>query len=151
MNIGATDAHSLGHTIYHDGIRPLARMLPLTRTFRCLKTSSSCTPFWVACRTTGKFGDHGLANRPITPLPKQGQQIVLTPTIGTMIISEFLAELSKPPVLVYPYWEALADNFSHPPPPTATQAPMFGATLTTIIRQFVLLRICVRRPCYPRY
>ena len=50
--------------------------------------------------------------RPITSLLTQGVKFVSTPAMET-IVRELLAELSTPPVLVYPNLEGVNDN-SHP-------------------------------------
>ena len=47
--------------------------------------------------------------RPITSLLKQGVKFVFTPAMKN-IVRELLAELSAPPVLVYPNWDAVSDN-----------------------------------------
>ena len=47
--------------------------------------------------------------RPITSLLKQGVKFVFTPPMET-IVRTLLEELSAPPVLVYPNWNAVADN-----------------------------------------
>ena len=49
--------------------------------------------------------------RPITFLLKQGVKFVFTPAMEA-IVRELLAELSTPPVLVYPNWDGVADNSS---------------------------------------
>ena len=47
--------------------------------------------------------------RPITSLLRQGVKFVFTPSMET-IVRTLLEELSAPPVLVYPDWDAIADN-----------------------------------------
>ena len=47
--------------------------------------------------------------RPITSLLKQGVKFVLTTPMET-IVRTLLEELPAPPVLVYPDWDAVADN-----------------------------------------
>ena len=47
--------------------------------------------------------------RPITSLLKQGVKFVFTPSMET-IVRTLLEELSAPPVLVYPDWDAVADD-----------------------------------------
>ena len=47
--------------------------------------------------------------RSITSLLKQGVKIVFTPTME-VTVRTLLEELSAPPVLVYPDWDAVADN-----------------------------------------
>ena len=46
--------------------------------------------------------------RPITSILKRGVKFVFTPAMET-IVRELLAELSTPPVLVYPNWDAVSD------------------------------------------
>ena len=48
--------------------------------------------------------------RPITSLLKQGVKFVFTPSMET-IARTLLEELSAPPVLVCPDWDAVGDNF----------------------------------------
>ena len=47
--------------------------------------------------------------RPITSLLKQGVKCVFTPAMEA-VERKLLEELSAPPVLVYPDWDAVADN-----------------------------------------
>ena len=47
--------------------------------------------------------------RPITSLLKQAVKFVFTPAMEA-IVRELLAELSTPPVLVYPNWHGVTDN-----------------------------------------
>ena len=46
---------------------------------------------------------------PITSLLKQGVKFVFTPSMEA-IVRELLRELSTPPILVYPNWDAVTDN-----------------------------------------
>ena len=58
----------------------------------------------------GKF-QRDMAKRiqPITSFLKQGVKFVFTPAMEA-IVRELLAELSTPPVLVYPNWDGVTDN-----------------------------------------
>ena len=47
--------------------------------------------------------------RPINTLLKQGVKLVFTPEMG-VIVRDILHELATPPILVYPDWDAVADN-----------------------------------------
>ena len=47
--------------------------------------------------------------RPITSLLKQGVKFVFTPSMKSMVRT-LIEELSAPSVLVYPDWDAVADN-----------------------------------------
>ena len=50
--------------------------------------------------------------RPITSLLKQGVKYLFTPAME-VIVRKLLVELSAPPVLVYPDWDAVVDNSRH--------------------------------------
>ena len=66
---------------------------------------------------------------PITSLLKQGVKYLFTPVLG-VIVQKVLEELSAPPVLVYPDWDEVAENFR--PAPLycdASSIDGYGATL----------------------
>ena len=58
----------------------------------------------------GKFvASHSRRLRPINVLLKQGAAFKFTPAMETTV-RNILRELAKPPILVYPHWDAVADN-----------------------------------------
>ena len=66
--------------------------------------------------------------RPITSLLKQAVKFVFTPAMEA-IVRELLAELSTPPVLVYPNWHGVTDNSRPFLLYCDASADDFGATL----------------------
>ena len=56
-----------------------------------------------------RLNDKAKRIQSITSLLKQGVKFVFTPAMET-IVRELLAELSTPPILVYPNWDAVSDN-----------------------------------------
>lgn len=53
---------------------------------------------------------HLLRFRPINALPKQGVKLCFNPQMET-IVRQIINELATPPILVYPDWDAVTDNF----------------------------------------
>ena len=108
--IGATDADFLGHTISPAGIRPNAskvvalRKMPMPSDLKQLRSLLGGLSYYKKC-----LADMAKRIRPITSLLKQGVKFVFTPPMET-IVRTLLEELSAPPVLVYPNWNAVADN-----------------------------------------
>ena len=108
--IGATDADFLGHTISPAGIMPNAQKvealmkMPMPEDLKQLRSLLGGLSYY------GKF-QRDMAKRiqPITSFLKQGVKFVFTPAMEA-IVRELLAELSTPPVLVYPNWDGVTDN-----------------------------------------
>ena len=108
--IGATDVDFLGHTISPAGIWPnaskVAAIAKLTTPFDLKKLRSLLG----GLSYYRKFpADMASRIRPIPSLLKQGVKFVFTPSME-IIVRTLLEELSAPPVLVYPDWDAVADN-----------------------------------------
>ena len=108
--IGVINADFLGHTISPAGIRPnvskvavLSRM-PMLSDLKQLRSLLGCLSY---CRKI--LADMAKMIRPIASLLKQGVKFVFTPAMET-IVRTLLEELSAPPVLVYPDWDAVAEN-----------------------------------------
>ena len=108
--IGATDADFLGHTISPAGIRPNASKvaallrMPMPRDIKQLRSLLGGFSYY------RKFlDDMAKRIRPITALLKKGVKFVFTPAMEA-IVRKLLEDLSAPPVLVYPDWDAVADN-----------------------------------------
>ena len=108
--IGATEADFLGHTISPAGIKPNAgkvaalTKMPMPKDLKQLRSLLGGLSYY------RKFlEDMAKRIRPITSLLKQGVKFIFTPAME-IIVRELLAELSAPPVLVYPDWDAVADN-----------------------------------------
>ena len=108
--IGATDADYLGHTISPAGIRPNASKvaaltkMPMPSDLKQLRSLVGGLSYY------RKFpADMAKRIRPITSLLKQGVKFVFTPSME-IIVRTLLEELTAPPVLVYPGWDAVADN-----------------------------------------
>ena len=57
-----------------------------------------------------RLNDKAKRIQSITSLLKQGVKFVFTPALET-IVRERLAEMSTPPIIVYPNWNAVSDNF----------------------------------------
>ena len=110
--IDATDADFFSYTISPAGVRPNASnvaaltKMPMLSDLKQLRSLpgglSYCWEF---------LADITKIIRPITSLLKQGVKFVFTPSMET-IVRTILEELSTPPVLVYPDWDAVADNTS---------------------------------------
>ena len=56
-----------------------------------------------------RLNDKAKRIQSITSLLKQGVKFVFTPALET-IVRERLAEMSTPPIIVYPNWNAVSDN-----------------------------------------
>ena len=112
--IGAARVDFLGHVISQDGVRPnddkitaLARA-PMSRDIKQLRS------------LLGGFGYHRkfLPNmakrvRPITALLKKGATFSFTPPTEEAVRAQ-LAELTAPPILVFPDWDAFFIDESRP-------------------------------------
>ena len=100
----------LGHTIFPAGFRPNAdkvaalMKMPMPLDIKELRSLLGGLSYY------RKFlADMAKRVRPITSLLKQGMKFVFTPAME-VIGRPLLKELSAPPVLVYPDWDAVADN-----------------------------------------
>ena len=108
--ISTTDAGFLGHTISPAGVRPntskftaLTKM-PMPSDLKQLRSLLGGVSYY-----RNFMADMAKIIRPITSLLKQGVKFVLTTPMET-IVRTLLEELPAPPVLVYPDWDAVADN-----------------------------------------
>ena len=107
--IGATTADFLGHTITACGFSPNSdkvaalTKIPMPTNKKHVRSLPGSINYY------GKF----LANllrrlRPINALLKQGATFNFTPAMETTVRD--IRELAKPPILVYPDWDAVADS-----------------------------------------
>ena len=87
--IGATKVDFLGHTIFPVGSMPNAKKVEALKKLPYRKMAKRI--------------------RPTTSLLKQGVKFVFIPAVET-IVRELLAELSTPPVLVFPNWDDVTNN-----------------------------------------
>ena len=108
--IGATDADFLGRTISPAGIMPGAPKVevlmknPMPEDLQQLRSLLRGLFYYrIFLRDMAK------RIRPITSILKQGVKFAFTPAMEA-IVRELIAELSTPPVLVYPNWDDVTDN-----------------------------------------
>ena len=110
--IGATSAGFLGHTISSDGIMPNAQKVEALTKMPTSKDLKRYSPFWAYSYCRKFLRDMAKRIRSITSLLKQGVKLVFAPAMEA-IVRKILAELTTPPILTYPNWDAVTDN-SHP-------------------------------------
>ena len=108
--IGVTDADFLGHTISPAGVIPNAQKVEALTKMSGPKDLKQLRSLLCALSYYRKFlRDMAKRIRPMTSLLKQGVKFVLIPEME-VIVRKLLAELTTPPVLVYPNWDAVTDN-----------------------------------------
>ena len=108
--VGATHANFLGHTISPAGVSPdgdkvraLTKMPPPANV-KLLRSLLGGLSYY------RKFLKNLASKvRPLNALLKQGVQFKYTPSMITMVKS-LLHDLSRPPILVFPDWDAVEDN-----------------------------------------
>ncbi|CAB1106948.1 unnamed protein product [Ectocarpus sp. CCAP 1310/34] len=108
--VGATHANFLGHTISPAGVSPdgdkvraLTKMAPPANVKQLRSLLGGLSNY-------GKFLKNLATKvRPLNALLKQGVQLKYTPSMVTMVKS-LLHDLSRPPILVFPDWDAAEDN-----------------------------------------
>ena len=108
--IGATRVDFLGHVISADGVRPnndrvtaLTRM-PMPTDIKQLRSLLGCLSYYRKL-----LPSMARRIRPITALPKKGAAFDFTSTME-YIVRALLAELTAPPILVFPDWDAVIDT-----------------------------------------
>ena len=108
--LGATNADFLGHTISPAGVSPNADKvraltdMPMPKDLKQLRSLLGGLSYY------RKFLPNMAKRiRPITSLLKQGAKFVFTSDMGA-IVRKLLAELSTPPILVFPDWDAVTDG-----------------------------------------
>ncbi|CAB1110163.1 unnamed protein product [Ectocarpus sp. CCAP 1310/34] len=107
---GATEADFLGHTISPDGVRlngakvsALTKM-PKPRDVKQLRSLLGGLSYY------RKFLPNMAKRiRPLTTLLKRQEKFIFTPSME-QAVRVLLAELTNPPVLVYPEWDAVSDG-----------------------------------------
>ena len=108
--IGATDANFLSHIISPAGVMPNAQKvealtkMPMPKDMKQLRSLLGALSYYRKL-----LHDMAKRIRPITSLLKQGVKFVITPEMEA-IVRKLLAELTTPPVLVYPNWGVATDN-----------------------------------------
>ena len=108
--IGTARVDFLGHVISQDGVRPnddkiaaLARM-PMPRDIKQLRSLLGGLSYY------RKFLPNMAKRvRPITALLKNGVTFSFTPPMEEAVRAS-LAELAAPPILVFPYWDAVINK-----------------------------------------
>ena len=108
--IGATTADFLGHTIFAGGYSPNSDKVAALTKMPMPTDKKQVRSLLGGINYYGKF----LPNlsrrlRPINALLKQGATFDFTPAMETTIRA-ILHELTEPPILVYPDWDAVADD-----------------------------------------
>ena len=108
--IGATTADFLGHTITAGGFSPNSDKVAALVKMPMPKNKKQVRSLLGGINYYGKF----LPNlsrrlRPINALLKQGAAFDFTSAMETTV-RDILRDLTKPPILVYPDWDAVADN-----------------------------------------
>ena len=108
--IGATEAVFIGYTISPGGVMPNAQKVEALTKIPKLKDLKQL-PSLLGALSYHKIFLRDMAKRiqPISFLLKQSVKIVFTPEME-VIMRELLAELTTPPALVYPNWDAVTDN-----------------------------------------
>ncbi len=108
--IGATTADFLGHTITAGGFSPNADKVAALTKMPIPKNKKQVRSLIGAINYYGKFLENLSPRiRRITALLKKDATFNFTPDMVTTV-RDILGELSKPPILVYPDWDAVADN-----------------------------------------
>eukprot|EP00752_Nemacystus_decipiens_P015617 g13940.t1 len=109
--IGATEADFLGHTICPDGVRPMADKvvaltnMPMPKDIKQLRSLLGGLSYY-----RKYLPNMSKRIKPIQSLMKKNAKyIIFTPEMEK-IVRELLDELSHPPTLVFPDWDAVADG-----------------------------------------
>ena len=108
--IGTTKADFLGHTISPEGVLPNAKkvealtQMPMPRDVKQLRSLMGGLSYYRRF-----LKNMAKRVRPVTSLLKKGVPFAFTSEMET-IVRELLAELAKPPILVFPDWDAVEDG-----------------------------------------
>ena len=108
--VGASSVDFLGHTITVGGFSPNSDKVAALTKMPMPENKKQTRSLLGVINYYGKF----LANlsrrvRPMNALLKQGTTFNFTPMKTT--VRDIPRELAKPPILVYPDWDVVADNF----------------------------------------
>ena len=107
--LGATDASLLGHSIFPAGLRPNAEnvsaltTMPRPTDVKNVRALMGGTNYY-----RNVLPDLSKRLCPINALLRKGVNFAFTPAMEKLV-REILAELTIPPVLVFPDWDAVAD------------------------------------------
>ena len=110
VRLGATDANVLGHYIFPAGLRPNAEKvsaltdMPMPTDVKQVRALIGGINYY-----RNFLPDVSKRLRPINVLLRKGLKFVFTPAMENLV-REILAELTTPPVLVFPDWDAVADG-----------------------------------------
>ena len=108
--LGATDANFLGHSISPAGLRPSAENvsaltnMPMPTDVKQVRALMGGINYY-----RKMLPDLSKRLRPINALLRKGVQFAFTPALETLV-REILAELTTPPILDFPDWDAVADG-----------------------------------------
>ena len=109
--LGATDANFLGHSISPAGLSPneekvsaLTNMPMATEASQQMRALMGGVNYY-----SNSLLDLSKRLRPINALLHNGFMLAFTPAMEKLV-REILAELTTPPVLVFPDWDAVADG-----------------------------------------
>ncbi len=108
--VGATQADFLGHTICPDGVKPRADKvvaltnMPMPKDFKQLRSLLGGLSYY-----RKYLPNLSKRIKPIQALMKKNVKYIFTPEMEK-IVRELLHELSNPPTLVFPDWDAVADG-----------------------------------------
>ena len=108
--LGATDANFLGHSISPTGLRPNAKQVSaLTSMLMSTDIKQVRALMGGVNYYRNILPDLSKRLRPINALLRKGVKFAFTPAMDKLV-REILAELTTPPVLVFPDWNAVADG-----------------------------------------
>ena len=108
--LGATDANFLGHSISPAGLRPNAKKVSLLTNMPMPTDVKQVRALMGGVNYYRKLlPDLSKRLRPINALLRKGVKFAFTPAMEKLA-REILAELTTPPVLVLPDWDAIADG-----------------------------------------
>eukprot|EP00752_Nemacystus_decipiens_P016839 g15071.t1 len=108
--IGATEADFLGHTICPDGVRPMADKvvaltnMPMPTDIKQLRSLLGGLSYY-----RKYLPNMSKRIKPIQSLMKKNAKYIFTPEMEKLV-RKLLDELSHPPSLVFPDWDAVADG-----------------------------------------
>ena len=108
--LGATDANFLGHSISPAGLSPNSEKVPALTNMPMPTDVKQVRALMGGINYYRKIlPDLSKRLRPINALLRKGVKFAFTPAMEKLV-REILAELTTPPVLVFPDWDAVADG-----------------------------------------
>ena len=108
--LGATDANFLGHSISPAGLRPNSEKLSALTNMPMLTDVKQVRALMGGINYYHNFfPDLSKRLRPLNALLRKGVKFAFTPAMEKLV-KEILAELTTPPVLVFPDWDAVANG-----------------------------------------